>query len=101
MTEHRHDLDNCPPGESRAHREISGGHRLRHRHDVGLDAEMLASEPGAGAAETGDHFINDEEHLIAVANLAHPREITGRRNLDTMRLHDGLGDEGCDQLWPF
>ena len=101
VPEHWHGLDDTLAGDCRAHREVAGGHRLGHRHDVGFDAEVLAREPGAGTSEAGDHLVDDQQHVVAVADLAHPREVACRRNLHAMRLHDGLGDEGCDEFRPF
>ena len=39
-------------------RQIARGQALRHRHDVGREAEMLEAEPAAQPAEAADHFVD-------------------------------------------
>ena len=43
---------------------------LREREHVGLHAPVLKREPTAGASETGNDFVGDQQHVVAVADLA-------------------------------
>ena len=45
----------------RAHRRVTGRQALGDRHEVRLDAFGFASEQRSGAAEAGDHFVDDEQ----------------------------------------
>ena len=93
MPEHRERVDDLGPGDHRAHRHVAGGERFRHRHDVRFDPVVLAGEPGPGATESGDHLVDDQQDVVAVADLADAPEIRFRRSLHAVRLHDRLGDE--------
>src|SRR5262249_48870256 len=55
-------------------RQIASGERLREADDIGCDRLMVAREHLAGAAETGEHFVGDEQRLVAVAQLPHAAE---------------------------
>ena len=67
----------------------------------GSIAVMLAREPGAGAAESGDHLVDDQQNVVSVADLAHPPEIASVADLHAVGLHDRLGDERRDVVRPF
>ena len=45
----------------------------------GLVAVPLGAEVVAEPAERADHLVGDEQHAVAVADLAHPLEVAGRR----------------------
>ena len=38
----------------------------------GVDAPVLDGQPAAGAAVAGQHLVGDEQHVVAVADLADP-----------------------------
>ncbi len=48
----------------------AAGQDLGHRHQIGLDAEMLHGEPFAGAPEARLDFIGDQHDAMLVAELA-------------------------------
>ena len=62
---------------------------------------MLAGEPGARPSKARDDLVDDQENAVSVADLTHPRKVVGRRDLNAVRLHDRLGDEGGDELRSF
>ncbi len=92
----------------RAHRGVPGGQALGERDDVRLDAVPVHREVVADAAHGADGLVGDEQHVVLVADLAHPLEVAGRRReaaagvlhgLEEHRRHalgalelDGLGD---------
>ena len=47
-------------------RLIARGEPLRHGHDVGVQTVGEASEPFAGAAEAGDHFIRMQKNIMSL-----------------------------------
>ena len=51
------------------------GDRLRNRHQVGLDAEVLHREHPPGAPEAGLHLVGDEHDPVPVAELAEALEV--------------------------
>ena len=63
-------LDDAILDQHGADRLITGTEPLRHAHDVGNDALVLEGEAGAAAAHAAHHLVEDEEHAVAVANLA-------------------------------
>ena len=79
-----------------AERDVAAGDALRELHDVRLDAVVLQPEPAAGAAEAGDHFVGDQQHVVARADLADAREVVGGRDDDAAGALDRLGDERGD-----
>ena len=60
-------------------RDVGAGHRLGEGHDVRLDVPVAQGEPAAGASEAGDHLVGDEQHVVAVADLAQLGEVVRRR----------------------
>ena len=87
--------------DRRAHRHVAARDRLGDRHHVRLHVEMLQREPLAGAPEARDHLIGDQQHLVAVADLAQPREVVGRRRIDPARALHRLGDHRRDRVGAF
>src|SRR5690606_10468432 len=59
--EHRVDLV-----ETRAGGDAADLGLLGEGEDVGLDAEVLEAPPGAGGAEAGLHFVEDQQELVLV-----------------------------------
>ena len=55
---------------------------------------MLAGEHLAGAAESGGHFIGNQEHVVLGAELTNPLQIAGRGGQHACcGLHERLDDE--------
>ena len=83
-------------GDHPAHRHIGGGERLGDGHDVGLVAVALAAEPVAEPAPGADHLVGDQQHVVAVADLAHALEVAVLRRDAAAgvleRLEDHRGD---------
>ncbi len=70
--------------------------RLGQRHHVGRDAEVLIGEPLAGAAAAGLHFVEHQQNLVVVGQLAQSlQEAVGRNDHAPFALHrldqDGRG----------
>ena len=84
-----------------AQRQIAAGDALGERDDVGLDVPMAQREPPPGAAKPGDDLVGDQQHLVAVADLAQPREIRFRRDDDPARPHHRLADDRGHRVGPF
>ena len=84
-----------------AERDVAAGDALGELHDVRLDAVVLQPEPAAGAAEAGDHFVGDEQHVVARADLADAREVVRGRDDDAAGALDRLGDERGDRIGAF
>ena len=73
---------------------VAAADALAHGQQVGHDVPVVDREGPAGAPEARDHLIDDEQHAVSVADLAHQREVVVRgheRAAD--RRHDGLRDE--------
>ena len=62
----------------RAERQVAAGDALRERHEVGIEIPEARREPGAEAAEAGDHLVGDEEDVVAPAKLAQLPQVAGR-----------------------
>ena len=86
------------------HRHRAEGHvttrdALGHRHDVGIDAEVIHREPLARAAESGDDLVGDDQHLVAVADLPDRAPVAVRRYAGVVRAAAvRRGQEGRDRL---
>ena len=65
-------------GDHRPERRIPRGQALGHRDDVGLVVVAQRPEPVAEAPEGADDLVGDEEHAVAVADLAHALEVPRR-----------------------
>jgi hypothetical protein len=53
-----------------AHRQIARRHALGDRHQVGLCAVSVGTEPLAGAAETADDFVGNEKDVAFIQDPA-------------------------------
>src|SRR3546814_17020239 len=62
-------------GDHRADRLVAGAEALGDGVDVGRHAVVLAGEQGAGTAHPAHNLVADQQHAVAVADLAHPGEI--------------------------
>ena len=81
-----------------AERLVAGGDALGDRHEVRLDAEVLAAEPLAGAAETADHLVGDQQDPVLAADALDLRPVGRRRHDHAARALHRLADEGGDAL---
>jgi hypothetical protein len=66
---------------------VTTGQALGAEKPVGLEAEVLASRPDAGAAEAGGDLV-EEEDVVAAADVGDRGEVAGRRKVDA-RSDDG------------
>ena len=84
-----------------AERDISRSNSLRKCKNVRLDAVTLQTKPASGPAKTRDDFVRDEQHIVLVADLSNPREIVVRRNDQSPRTLNRLGDKCGHRFRPF
>ena len=80
------------------HRYRTIGDAFRRSDEIGRDLEALGREGGAGASESGDDFIKDEQDSVRIADRAKSLQIAKRRNQHTCRSSDGLDDDCGDRL---
>ncbi len=79
----------------RAERRVPASQALGDGDHVGQVAVALGAEVLAEAAEGADHLVRDEQHAVAVADLADPLEVPGRRReAATAVLHRLQEDRG-------
>ena len=57
---------------------------------------MLGGKPFSGAAETGLHFVGDEEDTVFAANVLQQLEVIMRRNNKAAFAENGFGDDRGD-----
>ncbi len=81
--------------QRRGEREVAAGDALGERHEVGRDALLLAGEHRARPSEARGHLVADQEHAVAVAELAHrPQVALGVDEDPGGALHERLDDHG-------
>ncbi len=85
-------------GDQRPHRRVGGGERLGDGDDVGQVAEAVAAEVVAEAAPGADHLVGDQQHVVAVADLADPLEVAVGRDETATGVLDRLEDHRGDRL---
>ena len=91
-------------GDHGPERGVAAGEPLGHGDDVGLVPVADGAEVLAQPAEGADHLVGDEQHAVAVTDLADPCEVPRRRReapagvLDRLQVHrgDGLGPLALD-----
>src|SRR6266545_2456497 len=66
------------PADHPAHRGVPAGQALGEGDDVGLVAVAVGAEPVPEPAEGADDLVGDQQHAVAVADLADPLEVAGR-----------------------
>src|SRR6185436_7586517 len=77
-----------------ADRLIPGAEALRDRDDVRYHAFALERPHRAAATHAAHHLVEDEEHAMPVADLAHAPEVAGHGRYAADRCTgDRLGDE--------
>ena len=77
-----------------AQRHVAAGHALGESHQVGPEAEGLAAEPAARAAEAADHLVAHQQDAVALADALDLGPVAGRRNDHAAGALYGLADEG-------
>ena len=78
-------------------RQVAACEPLGEAEQVGRDALVLAREHPARAAEAGGHLVEDQEHAVAVAELADRAQVARRVNEHPGRaLDERLHDHGRD-----
>ena len=87
--------------DHRAHRRVGRRDALGRRDDVGLVAVALGAEVVAQATPRADDLVGDEQHVVAVADLAHALEVALRRREAAAGVLDGLEDHGRHRLGPL
>ena len=81
--------------QHRADGLVAAAEALGDRHQVGRDAVLLAGVQRAGATHAAHHLVEDQEHAVAVADLADAPEIAGSGgHRSRRRADDGFRDEG-------
>ena len=81
-----------------AHRRVGRGQPLGDGDDVRAVAEALAAEVVAEPAPGADHLVGDHQHVVAVADLAHPLEVAVGRDEAAAGVLDRLEDHRGDRL---
>ncbi len=78
---------------------IAAAQPLRERHQIGAHPLLLAGMQRARAAHAAHHFVENEQHAVAVADVAHALKITRHRGDRAQGgADDGLDDKGDDVL---
>ena len=80
---------------------VSRGDALGARDDVGDVVVAWSAEPRTDATEPADHFVRDEQHAVAVADLAHLLPVARRGSEAPARVLDRLEEDGRDGLGTF
>ena len=66
-------------GHRAGNRRVARRHALGHRDEIRLHPVMLIAEPGPGAPDAADHFVDVQQDVVAFADLLHPLPIANRR----------------------
>jgi hypothetical protein len=69
-------------GHDRRHRHDPAAERLAEDPDVGHDVLVVAGEGAAGAAEPRLDLVGEEQHVVLVAQRAHPAQVALGRDDD-------------------
>jgi hypothetical protein len=78
-------------GESGGEREISAGDSLSYAEEVGANGFVFDGEHFAGSAETGGHFVADEQDVVFSGEAADFGEVaTGMDDHAGGALNDGF-----------
>ncbi|RML61602.1 hypothetical protein APX70_04216 [Pseudomonas syringae pv. maculicola] len=86
-------LVNLAAGNHRAHGYRAVGDLFGDAHQVRCHAETVSTKHRAGAPETGDDFIEDQQNIMLIANLTQPLEVALRRNDHAGRTCHRLYDD--------
>ncbi len=94
-------VEHCFRRHCTGNRRIARGDTLGHGHEIGLDAVMLIAEPGAGATDTADHFIDMQQNIVFAADLLHPLPVAGGRSDDAATGGDRLQTQAAYGIGAF
>ena len=89
-------LGDVVTGDHCAERRVCRGDALGGGDHVGLVAVALGAEPVADAPPRADHLIGDQQHAVAVTDLAHALEVALLRHEAAAAVLDGLEDHCGD-----
>lgn len=84
----------------RGQRDVAGGDALGQGHHIGLETEILRTEPGTGAAEPADHLVGHQQYVVAPADAFDFRPVAAGWDVDPDRAHDRLTDKGRHGVGP-
>ena len=73
--------------------QVSAGHALRHGHHVRDHTPVLRCEQSAGAAESRNHFVEDQQHAVMVTDFTKARQVPVRRDDHTAAADDRFGND--------
>ena len=79
-----------------AHGHRAGGDALGEGDHVGRHAVTLGGERVAEPAEAGDHFVEDQQNAVAVADRAQAFQVAFGRRQHAGRAGHRLDDDGGD-----
>ena len=85
-------------GDGSRHRCVPAGKSLGDDHDVRNDVEVVDPEPAPGPTKAADHLVCNEQGTVAVADLADPGEVAGRRDDAAGCRHDRFEDDAGRQF---
>jgi hypothetical protein len=83
-----------------AHRHGAVGEALGHCDEIRHDPEGLCREGLSGAAEAGDHLVEDQQDPVPVADLAESLQVPPGRDQDSGRAGDRLDEARRDGVAP-
>ncbi len=83
-------LLDVPMHEHAAHGHGATVDRLGGGHDVRCHPELDGGEDRPGAAKAGDHLVEDQQDIVAGADLAQALQVTHRRRHHAAGADDGL-----------
>jgi hypothetical protein len=82
-------------GERGGERQVTAGNSLGQAHQVGRHSLVLGGEHSSGAPEPSGHLVEDEQRLVAIAQLAYRTQVAlGMDQHARGALHQGLHDHG-------
>src|SRR5262249_42292867 len=81
--------------------DVAGGDAFGEGGEVGLETVGLHAEHLAGAAETADDLVGDEEDVVFFEDLGDGGPVAGRGRDDTAGALDGFADHGGDGFGAF
>src|SRR5579862_328652 len=74
-------LEHIAAHRGRAERQVAARDAFGERHDVGTYVEAARAEHLAGATETGDHLVEDEQNIVTRRDFPQCAQVTiGRRD---------------------
>ncbi len=76
---------------------VAAGHGFAEHGQVGNNIEVLLGAAHA-QPEAGDHFVQNEENVVAVAQVADALQKTGLRRNAAVVAHHAFGDDGANFL---